>query len=604
MYFDAVHSFPGLLAGASWAAHNEQDHSKRLYLNKISKLASASRKSRVGELAALRRYRPTQHETGVGEDAHTTAGLETGATGRFFAASASRKLRVSELAAVFLALMLEVALLPTGLLAQQGAGPSRAQLLNAQSASGPGFAAIVQSSQQMSGSSLPSLMNQVQVQGPFRDSVPQPDATAPGLLTFDRALEMAFRANLGSTAASLGAEQARGGQLAAHSALLPTITGSVSESVDKVNMAAQGMDAQSLGTVGQYFPPTIGPFHFYTAQAQFSQNAFDLVALRNYGAAKETAQAARLGSLDAREQLTLALAGVYLQGLAASSLAEADRAEVKYGKTAYAQAKARGESGAAAQIEVNRSLVEYQMAEQRLLGQEAEVAKLKMTLARMIGLPADAEFSLQEGLPEQSLDGLSLEEAYRRSESRRDLAAMRAQLRAAELSAKAAAAEYLPTVGVNGSYGVQGIDPNKGSGIYSGTASVTFPIFTGKRIQGDKAQAGAALKLRQAEVASAVEEARLEVRTAWIDFDVALKQVELAQANRSLARETLTQSIDRFSAGAADSVEVVQSEESLAAAEHDYVGSKFSAALARVSLARAMGEAEKDVPAILKGSKE
>ena len=146
--------------------------------------------------------------------------------------------------------------------------------------------------------------------------------------------------------------------------------------------------------------------------------------------------------------------------------------------------------------------------------------------------------------------------------------------------------------------------PIKGRSIYSGTASLSFPIFTGKRIQGDKTQAGAALKLRQAELASAVEEARLEVRTAWIDFDVALKQVELAEANRSLARETLTQSIDRFSAGAADSVEVVQSEESLAAAEHDYVGSKFSAALARVSLARAMGEAEKEVPAILKGSKE
>ena len=51
-------------------------------------------------------------------------------------------------------------------------------------------------------------------------------------------------------------------------------------------------------------------------------------------------------------------------------------------------------------------------------------------------------------------------------------------------------------------------------------------------------------------------------------------------------------------------MEVVQSEESLASAEHDFIGSRFSAALARVSLARAMGEAEKDVPVILKGSKE
>jgi len=94
------------------------------------------------------------------------------------------------------------------------------------------------------------------------------------------------------------------------------------------------------------------------------------------------------------------------------------------------------------------------------------------------------------------------------------------------------------------------------------------------------------------------------VRTAWIDLDVALKQVGLAGANRDLARNTLAQSMDRFAAGAADSVEVVQSQESVAAADHDYIGSVFSAALARVSLARAMGEAEKEVPGILKGSKE
>jgi outer membrane protein TolC len=447
-------------------------------------------------------------------------------------------------------------------------------------------------------------MNQVQVQGPFRGSVPQPGTAGQQTLTFDRALELAFHYNLGSAAASFAADQARGGLISARSALLPTISGSVSESVEKVNMAAQGMDAQSLGSVGQYFPPTIGPFHFYTAQAQFSQNAFDLVALRNYGAAKEQAQAARLGSLDAREQLTLAVAGMYLQIMAASSLTEADRAAVKYGQTAYEQARTRGESGAAAQIEVNRSLVEYRVAQQRLLAQEAEVQKLKMTLARMIGLPVDAEFTLQERLPEQTQGGLTLEEAYRRSENRRDLAATRSQLKAAEEARKAAKAEYLPTVGLNGSFGVQGIDPNKGSDIYSGTASVSFPIFSGKRIQGDQVQAEAALRLRQAELASAEEQARMEVRSAWIDFDVALKQVELAEANRSLARETLTQSIDRFSAGAADSVEVVQSEESLASAEHDYVGSRFSAALSRVSLARAMGEAEKEVPAILKGSNE
>jgi len=53
----------------------------------------------------------------------------------------------------------------------------------------------------------------------------------------------------------------------------------------------------------------------------------------------------------------------------------------------------------------------------------------------------------------------------------------------------------------------------------------------------------------------------------------------------------------------ADSVEVVNSQEQLASADHDYVGSLFSQNLAKITLAHAMGEAEKDLPDLLEGSK-
>jgi outer membrane protein TolC len=51
--------------------------------------------------------------------------------------------------------------------------------------------------------------------------------------------------------------------------------------------------------------------------------------------------------------------------------------------------------------------------------------------------------------------------------------------------------------------------------------------------------------------------------------------------------------------GVADSVEVVNSQEALAAADHDYVNSLFSQHIARITLAHAMGEAEKDLPELL-----
>jgi outer membrane protein TolC len=54
--------------------------------------------------------------------------------------------------------------------------------------------------------------------------------------------------------------------------------------------------------------------------------------------------------------------------------------------------------------------------------------------------------------------------------------------------------------------------------------------------------------------------------------------------------------------GVADSVEVVNSQEALASADHDYVSSLFAQNLARISLAHAMGEAEKVLPDLFKGS--
>ena len=93
------------------------------------------------------------------------------------------------------------------------------------------------------------------------------------------------------------------------------------------------------------------------------------------------------------------------------------------------------------------------------------------------------------------------------------------------------------------------------------------------------------------------------MRNAYIDLTVANDQIGAAESNRKLALATLQQSQDRFAVGVADSVEVVNSQEALAAADHDYVSSLFSQNLARIALAHATGEAEKDLSDLFKGNK-
>ena len=83
-----------------------------------------------------------------------------------------------------------------------------------------------------------------------------------------------------------------------------------------------------------------------------------------------------------------------------------------------------------------------------------------------------------------------------------------------------------------------------------------------------------------------------DVRTALLNLQSSTEQVNVARSNVDLSEETLVQSRDRFTAGVADTVEVVQSQETVASAHEQYISSLYSYNYAKISLARALGMAE------------
>jgi outer membrane protein TolC len=191
---------------------------------------------------------------------------------------------------------------------------------------------------------------------------------------------------------------------------------------------------------------------------------------------------------------------------------------------------------------------------------------------------------------------------HRAMQHRADLQGAEAQLRAAEHTLAAAHAERLPSVSLSGDYGVIGPNPASTHGVFSVVGSVSVPIWQGGRTKGDIEQAEATLRQRQAELADQRGRVEQDVRSALIELDTAKGQVRLAESNRTYANETLLEARDRFSAGVATTVEVVQAQEQVAGAESDYISSLFSFNLADLALARATGEAESALPNLLKGN--
>jgi outer membrane protein TolC len=453
-----------------------------------------------------------------------------------------------------------------------------------------------------SSSSVNTLNSTIQVSGSYEGSIPDPKAPLGSLtLTIADAINRGLRFNLGGVSADVSLRQARAQRLAALSLMLPNIYGTLNETSAKVDLQTEGFSASTFGKAIS-LPTTVGPFHYYSALGNVSED-FSLTALHNLRQQEALAQAAQMSAANARELIVLAVGGTYLRVIANQANVLSQEAQVSQAEASYKLASDQYQAGTKTIIDSNKSLVELHTEQQRLSALRGDLFKERMQLARLIGLPAGQPLVLSEVLPAEIPSTIPIEEGIKVALERRpDLKAARMQLKAAGEARRASQSEYFPSLSVNGDYGLEGVNPNKGVSAYQVSAGVRIRLFDSGRVKADVDQADATLTQLQAQYDDLRAAVDLDVRRAYVDLQVASDQIKVAQENRQLAAETLTQSLDRFSSGVTNSVEVVQSQETVASAEQDYISTLFSLNLSRISLAKATGQAEEFIPRMLKGN--
>ena len=432
-------------------------------------------------------------------------------------------------------------------------------------------------------------------QAAFQGSVPSgPVSDQPLPLSLDEALQRGLRYNLGAILSQQGLRRSQGESAVALSPLLPNLNGELREVVQQIDLASFGFRFSAPPGSGFNIPTIVGPFNYFDLRGALTQKLADVQALRDYRSSRETQRAAGLSVQDARESVVFAVTASYLQVLAASARVDSAIVQVASAKAIYQQAADRFSAGLTARIDMTRSQVELQTQQQRLTAEQAEYAKQKIALARLIGLPPGQEIRLTDALPYAPLESLSLDQSIElAARNRADLKAAEAQVRAAELSRKGAVAQYYPALDLAADYGVIGINPAQSHGTFSVAGQLRFPIWAGGRTRGEIEQADAALQQRRSEYDDLRGRVEAEVRTAFLDMTAAAEEVGVAQSRRELARDELEQATDRFASGVADTVEVVQAQEVVASAEENYIASLNGHNLAKASVARAIGQAEK-----------
>lgn len=462
-------------------------------------------------------------------------------------------------------------------------------------------AAAALASAQTSSVQLPTVEQIIQRNtDPYAGSLPQGKPTNEVLqLTIQDAIQRGLKYNLGIYLNRKDTEIARAARLRAASDVLPNVNGSLSQEEEKINLAALGFNPSLLG--GAFaIPSSVGPFGVSDARARVTWSVVDLHSIDNLRAQFKNVNAANLSYRDARETVVLAVGANYLLTVAAESRLAAENAQLKTAQALLQLATDQENAGLAANIDTLRARVEVQSREQDQIQAENALEKQRVALARVIGLPTAQKFTLENRVPYHQIPEVDLSRSVDQAlATRPDYLGAVEELKAAELTRSSAWKEYLPSLQFAGDYGVIGLHPSTVSPSWTATGTLRIPIFQGGKVRADVEQADAQLAQSRARVADLKGRIEQDVLDATLDLRAAARQVEASHTGLEYANQALTQAQDRFSAGLTNNIEVIQAQDAVATANDQYISSVYAHNIAKVLLARAIGNAEQAVTTYL-----
>jgi outer membrane protein TolC len=434
--------------------------------------------------------------------------------------------------------------------------------------------------------------------GPDGLAIEQPTDTALPL-SLDDAISLGLERNVRLVYDRAKQKIVHGEQLGVINALLPSLRATGSTATEEINLAALGFKPQSLGGLLSQFGltgatfPTVIKVNVTQAMLSADQDLFDLPAWELYQGSKREAEVVDLDLLTSRGDLVLAVGSAYLQVLADQTTVTNTQAQELAAQTVFSQASQRRQAGVGTSLDELRAQVEYQQRQQATIAAQNQLAKDKIQLNRIMGLPVNQRLELTDTAPLAEFNDMDLDRAkataYRH---RKDLLSLQAQILVGDRELRAVRYQRLPTLAFNGFYGVLGETTGLYHGVFTAQGSLRFPIFREAEQRGQQDQVNAqltALHQREADLRVTID---AQIRASMLDVQAADQLVKVAQSNVQLAQQELSDERQRFSAGVEDNLAVVDAEASVTSAQAQLVSALYQYNVAKLNLARNTGVVE------------
>jgi hydrophobe/amphiphile efflux-1 (HAE1) family protein len=407
-------------------------------------------------------------------------------------------------------------------------------------------------------------------------------------LTFDEALTMALANNEGLKVVQEQVRESQGRVQVAKAGFLPTV------------------DFNFLYTPAQRFPLIRIPAGIFGPTEQTFQAAFtrrnimqiDLVQpiytagrLTNaYGASASAFDASRLQLDRNRQQLQYQVVETFYAALMNEQGVRVADEQIALATRQLELAKARFTAGTVARLDVLQAEVELANAKARRIQMRAAVDTSYQALRTVLSLPQSRALALKGNLDERPAP-LRREELQAAIPARPDLRAFSSQREIAQHAIALANAEVKPSLALTGNlqYQDDGVDDLLGTDnqSYSLGIALRVPLFSAPTAAAKRVVAQAQLRQTEHGLNAATDAARLELETAWTQFEASDEVVTTQQKALELARESMTIAETSYENGVITSAELNDAQVRLLQTEWFLMQAKYSriVAAARARLA-------------------
>jgi len=408
-------------------------------------------------------------------------------------------------------------------------------------------------------------------------------------LTLEQSVGLALRQNPTQQIAVLNAAESVQDKNITRSELLPQANFRVADSANRVNLRAQ-----FGGNTIPGLPHHIGPYQLFSAGPSFESPVLDLSLWKKYQAARSQVAASKADSLSTREQVILLVVSQYIGTLRAVANVQASQSRVELAQALYDQAADLQKEGVGTGIDTLRANVELQNEKQRFISAENERDSSLYGLSKLLNLDPRQKVELADSLnffdtPQPEVDP-SIDQAL---STREEWKAIEAQQKAARYQKQSVQYSRLPSLRFDGDWAYLGTSSTNGIPTYQYQASVNFPLFTSGRIHAQVVKADIELQKLRQQKDDLRNQIALDVKTSLLNLASARNEVQVANLGVQLAKEEVVQARDRFNAGVANNIEVIQAQDSLARANDNQIIALYRFNQARADYARAVGQMEK-----------